>query len=52
MPDEPLFLTRYGTRLKTINVNHLCERVFKQALPFYQKQSILILPHINYVIPF
>ena len=38
-PDEPLFLTRYGTRLKTINVYRLCERVLKQAITFLPKSE-------------
>ena len=45
-PDEPLFLTRYGTRLKTLNVYHLCERVLKQALTFLpESERFDFTPH-------
>ena len=30
--DEPLFVTRYGTRLQTLDVYRICQRVLKQAL--------------------
>lgn len=29
---DPLFVTRYGTRLKTLDVYRICQRVLKQAL--------------------
>ncbi|HDV5785702.1 TPA: tyrosine-type recombinase/integrase [Legionella pneumophila] len=32
--DEPLFVTRYGTRLQTLDVYRICQRVLKQALAF------------------
>ena len=32
--DEPLFVTRYGTRLKALDVYRICQRVLKQALAF------------------
>lgn len=38
--DEPLFVTRYGTRLKTLDVYRICQRVLKQAiaqLPEHEK---------------
>ncbi len=31
-PDEPLFITRYGTRLQTLDIFRICQRVLKQAL--------------------
>ncbi len=31
-PDEPLFITRYGTRLQTLDIYRICQRVLKQAL--------------------
>lgn len=36
---EPLFITRYGTRLKTLDVYRICERVLKQALAFLPEQE-------------
>lgn len=38
-PDEPLFLTRYGTRLKTLNVYRICERLLQQAIAFLPEQE-------------
>ena len=32
--DEPLFITRYGTRLQTLDVYRICQRVLKQAFAF------------------
>ncbi|HBD9439196.1 TPA: tyrosine-type recombinase/integrase [Legionella pneumophila] len=32
--DEPLFITRYNTRLKTLDVYRSCQRLLKQALAF------------------
>ena len=32
--DEPLFVTRYDTRLQTLDVYRICQRVLKQALAF------------------
>ncbi|WP_083191066.1 tyrosine-type recombinase/integrase [Legionella jamestowniensis] len=37
--DEPLFITRYGTRLKTLDVYRICQRVLKQALAFLPEQE-------------
>ena len=37
--DEPLFLTRYGTRLQTLDVYRICQRVLKQALAFLPEQE-------------
>ncbi|CDZ77316.1 site-specific tyrosine recombinase XerC [Legionella massiliensis] len=33
-PEEPLFVSRYGVRLKTLDVYRICQRVLKQALAF------------------
>lgn len=33
-PNEPLFINRYGNRLKTLDVYRLCQRVLKQAVAF------------------
>lgn len=33
-PEEPLFISRYGTRLKTLDVYRICQRVLKQAMAF------------------
>ncbi|CDZ79497.1 Tyrosine recombinase XerD [Legionella massiliensis] len=33
-PGEPLFVSRYGARLKTLDVYRICQRVLKQALAF------------------
>lgn len=45
-PDEPLFLTRYGMRLKTINVYRMCERVLKQAITFLpESEKFHFTPH-------
>lgn len=32
--DDPLFITRYGTRLQTLAIYRTCQRVLKQALAF------------------
>jgi len=37
--DEPLFVTRYGTRLKALDVYRICQRVLKQALAFLPDQE-------------
>ena len=37
--DEPLFITRYGTRLQTLDVYRICQRVLKQALTFLPEQE-------------
>lgn len=37
--DEPLFITRYGTRLQTLDVYRICQRVLKQALAFLPEQE-------------
>ncbi len=40
-PDEnaPLFITRYGTRLQTLDVYRISQRVLKQALAFLPEQE-------------
>jgi len=45
--DEPLFITRYGTRLKILNVYRLCERVLKQVKIFFQNTKQFILLRIS-----
>jgi len=30
-PDEPIFITRYGTRLQALDIYRICQRVLKQA---------------------
>ena len=37
--EEPLFVTRYGTRLKALDVYRICQRVLKQALAFLPEQE-------------
>ncbi len=37
--NEPLFITRYGTRLQTLDVYRICQRVLKQALAFLPEQE-------------
>lgn len=37
--DAPLFITRYGTRLQTLDVYRICQRVLKQALAFLPEQE-------------
>ncbi|MBA2649639.1 MAG: tyrosine-type recombinase/integrase [Legionella sp.] len=37
--DEPLFITRYGTRLQTLDVYRISQRVLKQALAFLPEQE-------------
>jgi integrase/recombinase XerD len=32
--EEPLFISRYGTRLKALDIYRICQRVLKQALAF------------------
>jgi len=36
---EPLFITRYDTRLQTLDVYRICQRVLKQALAFLPEQE-------------
>lgn len=44
--DEPLFITRYGTRLQTLDVYRICQRVLKQALAFLQDhEKFEFTPH-------
>ena len=43
---EPLFITRYGTRLKTLDVYRICQRVLKQALAFLpESERFEFTPH-------
>ena len=37
--NEPLFITRYGTRLQTLDVYRISQRVLKQALAFLPEQE-------------
>ena len=37
--DEPLFISRYGARLKALDVYRICQRVLKQALAFLPEQE-------------
>jgi len=44
--DEPLFVTRYGTRLQTLDVYRICQRVLKQALAQLQEhEKFEFTPH-------
>jgi integrase/recombinase XerD len=44
--DEPLFITRYGTRLQTLDVYRICQRVLKQALAFLpEHEKFEFTPH-------
>lgn len=44
--DEPLFVTRYGTRLQTLDVYRICQRVLKQALAFLPEgEKFAFTPH-------
>lgn len=44
--DEPLFITRYGTRLQAIDVYRTCQRVLKQALAFLsEEEKFKFTPH-------
>lgn len=44
--DEPLFITRYGTRLQTLDVYRICQRVLKQALAFLPEgERFAFTPH-------
>lgn len=44
--DEPLFITRYGTRLRTLDVYRICQRVLKQALAFLpEHEKFEVTPH-------
>ncbi|HFC9275565.1 tyrosine-type recombinase/integrase [Legionella pneumophila serogroup 1] len=37
--EEPLFITRYGSRIQTQDVYRICQRVLKQALAFLPEQE-------------
>ncbi|HHS8465336.1 TPA: hypothetical protein ACTUXY_003336 [Legionella pneumophila] len=37
--EEPLFITKYGTRLQTLDVYRICQRVLKHALAFLPEQE-------------
>ncbi|MFO2971177.1 tyrosine-type recombinase/integrase [Legionella pneumophila serogroup 10] len=44
--DEPLFITRYGTRLQTLDVYRTCQRVLKQTLAFLPEvERFAFTPH-------
>ncbi|WP_255305208.1 tyrosine-type recombinase/integrase [Legionella jamestowniensis] len=44
--NDPLFITRYGTRLKTLDVYRICQRVLKQALAFLpEHEKFEFTPH-------
>lgn len=44
--DEPLFITRYGTRLQALDVYRICQRVLKQALAFLpEHEKFEFTPH-------
>ncbi|HHX8598192.1 TPA: tyrosine-type recombinase/integrase [Legionella pneumophila] len=44
--EEPLFITRYGTRLQTLDVYRICQRVLKQALAFLpETEKFEFTPH-------
>lgn len=44
--EEPLFVTRYDTRLKTLDVYRSCQRVLKQALAFLpDEEKFEFTPH-------
>ncbi|WP_322783741.1 tyrosine-type recombinase/integrase [Legionella sp. PATHC035] len=46
MDDEPLFITRYGTRLQTLDVYRICQRVLNQALAFLpEAEKFEFTPH-------
>ena len=45
--DEPLFTTRYGTRLKALDVYRICQRVLKQAVAQRQDhEKFSFTPHM------
>ncbi|HBD7218807.1 TPA: tyrosine-type recombinase/integrase [Legionella pneumophila] len=44
--DDPLFITRYGTRLQSLDVYRICQRVLKQALAFLsEEEKFKFTPH-------
>jgi len=44
--DEPLFMTRYGTRLQSLDIYRICQRVLKQALAFLpEHEKFEFTPH-------
>ncbi len=44
--NEPLFKTRYGTRLQTLDVYRISQRVLKQALAFLpESEKFEFTPH-------
>ncbi|WP_128129910.1 tyrosine-type recombinase/integrase [Legionella sainthelensi] len=46
LSDEPLFITRYGTRIQTLDVYRICQRVLKQALAFLpENEKFEFTPH-------
>ncbi|WP_027272382.1 tyrosine-type recombinase/integrase [Legionella sainthelensi] len=45
--DEPLFITRYRTRIQTQDVYRICQRVLKQALAFLpEHEHFEFTPHM------
>jgi integrase/recombinase XerD len=46
LEDEPLFVTRYGTPLKALDVYRICQRVLKQALAYLpDSEQFAFTPH-------
>jgi integrase/recombinase XerD len=46
VPDDPLFITRYGTRLKENDVYRICQRVLKQAVAYLPvEEQFRFTPH-------
>lgn len=44
--EEPLFITRYGTRLQALDVYRICQRILKQALAFLsESEKFKFTPH-------
>ena len=44
--EEPLFISRYGTRLKALDIYRICQRVLKQALAFLpESEKFDFTPH-------
>lgn len=45
-PEEPLFIGRYGERLKTLDIYRICQRVLKQARAFLpENEKFDFTPH-------
>ena len=44
--EDPLFITRYGTRLQTLDVYRICQRVLRQAIAFLpEHEKFEFTPH-------